>query len=123
MKQESIFWYRHDPVTNTAAIFSLPHDRMENIGAFTVAELGEMLPEFVKDGFGTNGSLTAVKLMDDGGWRISYLDHQGEDYARPTEERTEANARAKMLVYLIENKLVTRSSPQSGLRSEKVVGA
>jgi hypothetical protein len=71
------------------------------IAAFTVAELGEMLPDhFDKDHW--QYDLSCWKEED--GWRIHYgrvgmLYHQ-------IEEPTEADARAKMLIYLIEEKLI-----------------
>ena len=57
-----------------------------SVSAFTVAELGEMLP----DGYHSS-------RMDD----VWYC----ED-VHVTKAETEANARAKMLTWLIENKLV-----------------
>lgn len=65
----------------------------EDYCAFTVAELGEMLKDFpyIHSFYDTNGS----------GWAVmSY-----EDY-RVQGVKTEANARAKMLIYLLENKLI-----------------
>ena len=58
-----------------------------SVSAFTVAELGEMLPKYV----------------------TSEKDHEGKFFVRSedavynTLENTEANARAEMLIYLIEN--------------------
>jgi hypothetical protein len=68
--------------------------------AFTVAELGEMLKaEMYKSWYGG------------GGWTCSYFippktatESDREIYEHGT---TEACARAKMLIYLIENKLVS----------------
>lgn len=69
------------------------------VSAFTVAELGEMLPKnyefqfFVGDsGMGELWHLTGCK---------SDLSLEG------MAEETEADARAQMLIYLIENKLIT----------------
>jgi len=65
------------------------------IAAFTVAELGEMLPEKVT-------------------WRRTGVywwpcNEHGDDvyWKQPGAHRKEADARAKMLVYLLENKLIT----------------
>lgn len=61
-------------------------------GAFTVAELGEMLPEVVEcDKF-------------NGDWCIVYLNGKLDAYA--CDDKSEADARAKMLIYLIEKGVV-----------------
>lgn len=57
--------------------------------AFTVAELGEMLPEKVC----WRGYVNCNKK-----WSFQFEEFKAED-------KTEANARAKMLIYLIENNL------------------
>ena len=70
--------------------------------AFTVAELGEMLPASVK-------SSKALSISK--GW-FCHLDNNEENFdfiktkRKEILEGTEANARAKMLIYLIENKLL-----------------
>ncbi len=64
--------------------------------AFTVAELGEMLP---KGGWHQEST--------SGGTRVWFVDpiypHKDKDY---TWSEKESNARAKMLIYLIENDLL-----------------
>jgi hypothetical protein len=77
--------------------------------AFTVAELGEMLPN-KKNGI-------EVKTVKDGGWYCIYEDievcveaykqYHGKKIHRDEWAHTEADARAKMLIYLLENKLIT----------------
>jgi hypothetical protein len=64
----------------------------EVIAAFTVAELGEMFPQ----NFGTR--------YDGQGWSV--YDGNGK-YVAGMSADTEADARATMLIYLIENKLIT----------------
>jgi hypothetical protein len=81
--------------------------------AYTVAELGEMLPREVdtpltKDG-GPRMELQIDKWLDDI-WQVSY-DYRNS-MAITTSNKyitapTEADARARMLIYLIENKLIT----------------
>ena len=77
------------------------------IPAFTVAELGELLP---------NGYVTGhTQFKDEKTWcchwyRINkdgVAKNIGDPlYDQPIFAETEANARAKMLIYLLENKLV-----------------
>ncbi len=62
--------------------------------AYTVAELGEMLPENFYESMGRT-----LK----GGWCV--LLDKDEDTMLYAD--TEADARAKMLIYLVENKLIT----------------
>jgi hypothetical protein len=63
--------------------------------AYTVAELGEMLPDFVE--------LTKIKNI-----KIAtiYSEDNGTENNVSVIDDTEANARAKMLIHLIENGLV-----------------
>jgi len=70
-------------------------ERAEVCAAFTVAELGEMLPAFympVRDDEVHDGD-------------AKWLCVEPEPFDR-YYEHTEADARAKMLIYLIENKLI-----------------
>lgn len=84
--------------------------------AFTVAELGEMLPWLVEK----NGEMYWSELIKNGPkslgaktWEVFYKtceDETGDveilrDFTASAD--TEADARAKMLIYLIENKLIT----------------
>ncbi len=65
---------------------------LDKVDAFIVAELGELLPEDYFSG----------KYFSKGNYHI--VDKEGITKA---EAKTEANARAKMLIYLLENKLIT----------------
>lgn len=71
--------------------------------AFTVAELGEILPKIVKKN-GIEFWLTMYKQNNF--WRIGYNENQLSSLCEHTKGDTEANARAKMLIYLIEKKLI-----------------
>lgn len=81
------------------------HIQIERVcSAYTVAELGVMLPYQLK-----SGSFLKCEKYDDT-WRIEYNhscfpgDVDVGD-ALP-DEKTEADARANMLIYLLENKLI-----------------
>lgn len=66
------------------------------VSAFTVAELGEMLPSECKSYRPKQGEFK---------WECELYDISGKGYRSCSGGETEANARAKMLIYLIENNL------------------
>jgi len=66
--------------------------RNDVYSAFTVAELGEML-----------GLFTNTHKNASGTWVVSW-NGQGNDIGKSDD--TEADARAKMLIYLLENNLI-----------------
>jgi hypothetical protein len=66
--------------------------------AFTVAELGEMLPDYIA----REGCLMVEKSTAH--WTVGYASYS--DFGLRRDAPTEANARAKMLIYLIENNLL-----------------
>lgn len=88
VKQKSLFWWdANDAFQEWFLRQPLePRNKMIAVSAFTVAELGEMLPR----GFYTE------KFRDK--FRGMFHDHM----QMVTIETTEANARAKMLIYLKE---------------------
>ena len=100
VKQESLFYWQGYLHSNK----KIELVNQENLdinydycSAFTVAELGEMLPI---------NSIREVKTPNNK-WLISWCGEISEDgltskWERFTED-TEANARAKMLIYLLEN--------------------
>ena len=74
---------------------------LERCSAFTVAELGEIMKE---KGLGT----TAHSDISTGGWwvRGGIWNVGNQQYEGFEEDKIWANALAKMLVYLLENKLL-----------------
>ena len=65
------------------------------LSAFTTAELGEMLPEDCR---------TRRSIDEKGKWLVDAL--STDHFFRAD---TEADTRAKMLIYLLENKLIAKS--------------
>lgn len=71
--------------------------------AFTVAELGEMLPFFVNKDHVWAGQLMCVRHPHD--WTVSYGTMK-EAWIKESAD-TEADARAKMLIHLLKEKITT----------------
>ena len=74
-----------------------------NVYAYSAAELGGMLPCEIDDDW-----LRCIKSRQDGNaiWKIRYAPVGGEsEYSHQENAETEADARAKMLIYLLENKI------------------
>jgi hypothetical protein len=106
VKQESLHEWTFDQ-----HIWELDGPRPSDIfpeafcSAFTVAELGEMLPILVR------GKVVKFhKLGADPTWIVEYLPVTNDDEKYHTEALSEADARAKMLIYLLENKLLKENT-------------
>lgn len=103
VKQESYFnWAKIKQEPKTSWIIdknavTLPE--VDYYSAFTVAELGEMLP--VRDG-DKNFTYKRAYAQEKG---FYWLIYGGEDNEKMTAN-TEADARAKLLIHLLENKLI-----------------
>lgn len=126
VKQESAFCWAHpwEPYTYTEdkSRYILTEPRKlnirEGIVAFTAAELGEMLPGHI----GMNWFLQFWKSDFSGpaSFSINYKDPKTEGnpetgWMRETIiEKTEANARARMLIHLLENKIITPEAVNKG---------
>lgn len=114
VKQESLFYWHFTEYEDALVLFGDEHTsiveegkRHEFVGyvsAFTVAELGEMLPLMLDvDGFIV--SWESTKKLNS--WSV-YLENGNYKKMSPEfKADTEAEARGLMLVYLLENKLIT----------------
>jgi hypothetical protein len=114
VKQESAFyWGRNDvegfrefepDLMTSREVEDLGFDALRDgvMSAFTVAELGEMLPVY-----------SDSERMNDKGQRMNkgaIWFCANDDFHQEVKHQyadTEADARAKMLIYLIENKIIT----------------
>lgn len=123
VKQESYFtWYKWDglgwQIGDTAVLEEQAHAFLEediptNTSAFTVAELGEILPYvFTKDEkfyyIQCNANGNSLRYMD----YITYNSNGVGTFLRGyplVDADTEADARAKMLIYLLENNLISNT--------------
>lgn len=78
----------------------------ERFSAYTVAELGEMLPETIDQNDDDSPYFLNIhKEKDNDLWQIRYGNSEDE-HCIYILEKTEADARAKMLIYLKENNLL-----------------
>ena len=88
------------------------YERENCVSAFTVGELGEMLPVRLykledSDKRYEHGAWLGCDKDEDGGWIIGYGENCQNYLEIDASIDTEADARAKMLIYLLENKLIT----------------
>lgn len=101
VKQESLFYWENkwagssddDAGKDVISYSNSGYHTMRLCSAFTVAELGEMLKEL------TNHKDYTILFADNKQWFWEWKNFGG--YAD-----TEADARAKMLIYLLENSLL-----------------
>jgi hypothetical protein len=75
------------------------------VAAFTVAELGEMLPQLQFDK--KHCVVCSYQFAGTSGYACDIVSVRGGGYLHREMGLTEADARAKMLVYLLENKLIS----------------
>lgn len=119
VKQESLFywygeWYDPNPpfrekakrwYIELAGYVSPEKDIEDTFSAFTVAELGEMLPMIVNNNDDTNWLYTT---KHDDGYSVQYGSIENNSFNIVYEQYsdTEADARAKILIYLLENDMI-----------------
>lgn len=110
VKQESYFYW-HNPnglemvITETEQ-FRRDCECPESYAAFTVAELGKMLPSYYKID-GIVWMLNCTRSMKTNGYVVMYKESKRKGLSvRFYSSYKEADARAKMLIYLLENKFL-----------------
>jgi hypothetical protein len=109
VKQESLFFWVITENANEIVVESnLKFDHSFQFSAFTVAEFGDMLPETIylmdkpKILIMKKRSKFFIGYRNEN-YRIYYCE---ETFCCAVCDKNEANARAKILIYLIENKLM-----------------
>lgn len=115
VKQESIFYWYETAKGGWVLVNGYAPTSGERFSAFTTSELGEMFPySILKDGHQYVLHLPFPDGMKETSKSGGYLDYSRlVDASYPTKlywnswQDTEADARASMLVHLIENKLIT----------------
>jgi len=115
-RQESVFWWVERKLTYTGGLASQAQLR-GGLSAFTVAELGEMLPNEINIPSKNGKPRSYNHWLRFGRYRVSvnafWCAYPGGTARTNLEERanTEADARAKMLIYLLENNLISHANP------------
>jgi len=126
---EPLFWYviDIDPITPLDIIQKWQHsnfDQCEKYPAYTVAELGVMLPHF--DNLSQMGGFVHLtefdpSVQDGNPWYCVWEYDKDKENAGFGSEiidgETEAQARAAMLIYLLENNLTTAEEVNQRLNS------
>lgn len=111
VKQDSLFWWCHSEQKNFQTVEVPFHIIFGQDGwvkdflvaAFTVAELGEMYGDVMNSL--PRGGEVLMSAKYDGEWRCGV--NRGRGKHALFSAATEADARAKTLIYLLENKLIT----------------
>ncbi len=110
VKQESYFIWAHNNLIPRLSVLGLDkHELFEPYicSAFTVVELGEMLPAILESDTPSKAHLKFDSCKDIlNRWMTAYF----YDFNRPPKmvfiENKEADARAKMIIFLLENGLM-----------------
>lgn len=107
--QESLFhhglWYNGDSHDNVIRVGRAAENKRFQYAAFTVAELGAMLPLEVRTGRGImNGEDYCLVSVES---PLCYKMDKCQPMFSWNYFKTEAIGRAALLIYLLENKLIT----------------
>jgi len=111
VRQESLFWWHPEELGWTGPFYNdtLSKHPYDGFSTFTVAELGEMLPLNVMPASHkkmTRGNGYWLEChKENGQWNVCYRTGRHVELCFKKAD-TEADARAKMLCYLLENKLI-----------------
>jgi hypothetical protein len=110
LKKKSVFCFYDLNGTTDLEFYSPQIDWAEGVeeyNAYTVAELGEMLPDEIDD------YLLNLEFMQNGDFCYTYTEVDeclnslnNFNFCNLTKDQKEANARAKLLIWIIENKHV-----------------
>lgn len=126
VKQESLWLYLYNKrekewglVPSASQLYQARRVKAGFVGtdlilAFTVAELGKLLPKDVYIPYKGNSNRKRKYpqhlhcfFSDNYGWTINYTGGNSQERLGETD-KNEANARAKMLIYLLENNLTKK---------------
>jgi hypothetical protein len=92
---------RYEVDTELGCLMRSPMEWHENwVPAYTSSELGGLLPSH----FG--GNRLQIDALPRGDWSVAYIEMATGDDVLAERSTSEANARATMLIYLLENKLI-----------------
>lgn len=118
VKQESLYWWSEHTTPamlwNESALSDVSVKDYPGYSAFTTAELGELLPPYIDVGDESLGQVIEIRTFTSdhskGKWDVWYegvdANNNPCDWWYQTAE-TEADARAKMLIYLLSQGLLT----------------
>jgi len=102
VKQESLFWWEGEEIYSSLEscqdCMSTCSQPNSGVSAFTVAELGEML----------NEEITCISFTSTFGEWIA-AEYSSGCYYNDQEADTEADARAKLLIFYIEEGIITKT--------------
>ncbi len=106
VKQDSYFYWSYSSVNEKWEIHHFSQSFSSDYSAFTVAELGEFLPDclYAKTASGNDRPLFMNKV--DGIYSVGILNPNQTIIPRFIDNN-EANTRAYMIIHLIENNLVS----------------
>lgn len=102
-EKESYFAYFMRVYPESGWELSVQTKNKLGLAAYSVAELGEMLPE---DYISCKTAGTKFPDLEYKKYWLCYFDPDGCDSCNTQMEESEANARAKMLIYLLEHELI-----------------